>query len=70
MKDTDLSTWVLDSNTKLRRDAPRPIEMRQGGYEQVFDYNTILYDLFRDASGQKIIAIGPALHNLFLYSNK
>ena len=58
-----LSTWSILPGVKKRREPPRPVEFRQPGYEDVFDYDTFFYDVFRDASSRRIIAIGPPLHN-------
>lgn len=57
-----LSTVGL-SEFGLRREPPRPVEDRQPGYEAVFDYDTLFFDVFRSCDGRKIICLGPPMLN-------
>lgn len=59
-----LSVWSLAPQSAHRREPPRPPELRQPGYDEVYDYDTLLYDVFRDAKGRRVLAVGPPLHNL------
>ena len=47
----------------LRREPPRPLDDRQPGYEALFDYDTLFFDVFRSPDGRKIICLGPPLLN-------
>lgn len=51
------------SDFGLRREPPRPVHDRQPGYELLFDFDTLFYDVFRSGDGQKIICLGPPLLN-------
>ncbi|MCI5078378.1 hypothetical protein [Oricola sp.] len=53
-----LSTVRL-SDFGLRREPPRPLNDRQPGYEALFDYDTLFYDVFRSCDGRKILCPGP-----------
>lgn len=57
-----LSTVRL-SDFGLRRDPPRPADDRQPGYEAMFDYDTLFFDVFRSSDDRKIICLGPPLLN-------
>jgi len=57
-----LSTVRL-SDFGLFREPPRPAEDRQPGYEAMFDYDTLFFDVFRSFDGRKIICLGPPLLN-------
>jgi hypothetical protein len=47
----------------LRRDPPRPLDDRQPGYLDLFDSDTLFYDVFRGADPSKVMLTGPPLHN-------
>lgn len=65
MTGAELSTWsVLPAQGTLRT-PPRPVDMRQPGYDDSFDNTTLLYDVFKDFTNRKVVAIGPPLHNFF-----
>jgi hypothetical protein len=55
-----LSTVALAS-FGLRRDPPRPLDDRQPGYLELFDFGTLFYDVFRGADPQDVMLIGPPL---------
>jgi hypothetical protein len=57
-----LSTVALAS-FGLRRDPPRPLDDRQSGYLDLFDFGTLFYDVFRGADPQDVMLIGPPLLN-------
>ena len=46
-----LSTVALAS-FGLRRDPPRPLDDRQPGYLDLFDFGTLFYDVFRGTDPQ------------------
>lgn len=56
------SPIVLSDQTFLKRVPPRPVEFRQPGYEKLFDYSTLVYDVFE--YGDELWAVGPPLLNL------
>jgi hypothetical protein len=60
------SSLVLPDHSKLRREYPRPLEFRQGGYGSEFDDRTLFYDAFRVNSGltSKVVLLGPPWFNL------
>ena len=47
----------------LRRDPPRPLADRQPGYLDLFDFDTLFYDVFRGADPSDVMLIGPPLLN-------
>ena len=49
--------------TDLRREAPRPVELRNHLYEERFDWKTLFYDVYRH--GRHVVLQGPPLFNLF-----
>ena len=51
------------SSFGLRREPPRPVDDRQPGYESLFDYDTLFYDVFRGSEGKTIVCLGPPLLN-------
>lgn len=55
------SSVVLPEDGLSRR-APRPVDLRQEGYDAAFDYKTLFYDVFESASG--VTLVGPPLLNL------
>ena len=60
--DAALSTVQLAS-FRLRRDPPRPPDDRQPGYLDLFDFNTLFYDVFRSTDAEEVVLIGPPLLN-------
>jgi hypothetical protein len=62
VRDPELSVVRL-SDFGLRREPPRPVDDRQPGYEALFDYDTLFYDVFRSADGKRIVCLGPPLLN-------
>ena len=60
----ELSRLDLDDSQCLRRDPPRPPEHRDAGYEDIFDFLTVLYDCFLAADARHVVGIGPPLLNL------
>jgi hypothetical protein len=59
-----LSGLELDPRSGLSRSPPRLEDLRQPSYDEEFDRETILYDLFHSADESTIIGIGPPLANL------
>jgi hypothetical protein len=51
------------STFALRREPPRPIEDRLPGYEELFDFDTLFYDVFRTADPRQVMCLGPPLLN-------
>lgn len=62
MEIVDLNPIIIPNKCGLRRDMPRPIELRDDSYVQKFDSNTLFYDVFQ--VGNRIFLIGPPLFNL------
>lgn len=60
--DASLSTVRL-SDFGLRREPPRPLDDRQPDYADVFDYDTLFYDVFRMGDGERVVCLGPPLLN-------
>tara|TARA_R110002020_G_scaffold177331_2_gene370102 strand:+ start:2553 stop:3719 length:1167 start_codon:yes stop_codon:yes gene_type:complete len=62
--DLTLSSYVFQpGNVVLTRDRLGTWESRSPGYDERFDYYTLIYDVFYDETAQKVIAICPALMN-------
>ncbi len=57
----DALSSVRLSTFGLRREPPRPPDDRKGGYEALFDYDTLYYDVFRSGDGRRVICQGPPL---------
>ena len=64
MNSVDLSPLELDPRRLLRREMPRPPNLRQADYEEKFDALTVFYDCFRSIDGTSLVFIGPPLFNL------
>lgn len=47
----------------LRREPPRSIDDRQPGYESLFEYDTLFFDVFWAADGGSVVCLGPPLLN-------
>ncbi len=62
--DVELSRVDLDPSRPLRRDRPRPPELREPDYDDAFDFFTVFYDCFRSVDGRSIVFVGPPLYNL------
>jgi hypothetical protein len=60
--DAKLSTVNL-SSFGLRRDPPRPLDDRQRDYLELFDFDTLFYDVFRGDDPEEVICLGPPLLN-------
>jgi len=60
--DALLSTVGL-SAFGLVREPPRALDDRLPGYESLFDYDTLFYDVFRTGDGTSVICLGPPLLN-------
>lgn len=51
-------------DSALFRKLPRPLHLRQVGYEEErFDYSTIWYDCFPHASNNSVVLLGPSMLN-------
>lgn len=57
--ETALSTCVVPESTGIRRDSPRPLDLRQPDYDTVYDWTTLFYDVYR--VGQHVVFQGPPL---------
>jgi hypothetical protein len=55
--------WILPDGAP-RRAPTRPPEGRGPDYLEKFDADTLLYDLFLDRGGRRVVGIGPPLANL------
>ncbi len=64
MKLIELSPLELDPRHSVRREMPRPPDLRAADYEEKFDDLTIFYDCFRSADGADWVFVGPPLFNL------
>ena len=66
MADTDtairLSSALIDPASGLRRESPRPADMRNAAYDARFDWDTLFYDCYR--LGPHIVLQGPPYRNL------
>ena len=60
----ELSSITLSPEDHARREPPRPQAFRVNDYEQLFDYDTVAYDIFRSESGTETICVMPPLFNL------
>ncbi len=47
-----------------KRLATRPLYARDANFDDAFDDDTLFFDAFREASGDKIVLVGPALFNV------
>ncbi len=63
MNQIQLSSIRLDADGPLHRESPRPVELRQAGYDAAFDTHTLFYDVYRHEG--HIVFQGPPLLNLF-----
>lgn len=54
-----LSPIVVDPHVNRVRTPTLPVVARGDGFAERFDHRTLFYDLFREASGDAILAIGP-----------
>lgn len=59
-----LSSWRLELADKLLRLPPRPPAIRPSNYEDRYDFQTVLYDVFRDARAGSVVAVAPPLLSL------
>lgn len=57
-----LASIVLPQDSNVKRDMPRPVELRQPEYEQQFDFHTLFYDCFSNHYGD-LVMLGPPLLN-------
>jgi hypothetical protein len=64
MPQIELSRLDLDESKGRKRIPPRAPKDRQPGYEEEFDFFTVLYDCFLSHDGSRIICIGPPFLNL------
>jgi len=59
-----LSTWALPSDCGFIRQPTRAPDLRHGDFWERYDATTVIYDLFRTADPEMLLAICPPLHNL------
>lgn len=59
---THLSPVTLPASSPLRRESPRPPELRNERYADQFDADTLFYDVYR--VGRDVVFQGPPLLNL------
>ncbi|WP_428332256.1 hypothetical protein [Novosphingobium sp.] len=57
-----LSSIALDPASGLRRESPRPPELRNAAYDAGFDWDTLFYDCYR--AGRYVVLQGPPFLNL------
>jgi hypothetical protein len=57
-----LSSAVIDPASGLRRNSPRPPDLRDACYDARFDWDTLFYDCYR--VGRDVVLQGPPLFNL------
>jgi len=57
-----LSSAMIDPATGLRRESPRPPELRNAAYASRFDWDTLFYDCYR--VGPYVVLQGPPYRNL------
>jgi hypothetical protein len=55
---------LLDSFTPIRREATRPMELRDESFARNFDDATLFFDAFHLRDREKIVVIGPPFLNL------
>lgn len=60
----DSSSIKVSGDSLLFRKPPRPLHLRQDGYEDRFDYSTMWYDCFQHASNDSVVLLGPPMLNL------
>lgn len=58
-----VSALTLDPEGSFRRECPRPLGLRQAGYDADFDSVTLFYDVYRH--NDQIVFQGPPFINLF-----
>lgn len=58
-----LNSVELDRGSLVKRESPRPVDLRQADYDEKFDDRTLFYDCFVDEYGA-IVLSGPPLLNL------
>ena len=61
-QDISLSSCIISESNPFRRESPRPLDLRQPGYDERFDWTTLFYDVYR--SGDHVVFQGPPLLNL------
>lgn len=64
MKEITLSPLELHPEANIRREMPRPPQLRSPDYEEKFDSLTVFYDCFASADGTSCVLLGPPLFNL------
>ena len=57
-----LSSAMIDPGAGLRRESPRPCELRNAAYADQFDWDTLFYDCYR--VGPHVVLQGPPYRNL------
>ncbi|MCL6250415.1 hypothetical protein M3P36_05040 [Altererythrobacter sp. KTW20L] len=57
-----LSSVTLDPAGGIRREPPRPADLRNASYAERFDWDTLFYDVYR--AGKHVVFQGPPLLNL------
>ena len=55
---------LLLSGAAARRQPLRPQAFRIDGFDDKYDFDTLIYDAFFDAAGREVVAVGPPLLNL------
>ena len=55
---------ALPFDTPVRRLPRAPERKRTTDFTAAFDYQTLFYDCFRHADGQRVLMVGPAWVNL------
>ncbi|MBL4790218.1 MAG: hypothetical protein JKY60_14695 [Kordiimonadaceae bacterium] len=65
-----LSSLRVLADSKILREPPRPVALRQKGYDDAFDFRTVFYDVFYMADKKTVRLIGPPLFNFADYLNE
>jgi len=60
----NLCSWELPSECGIIRQPTRAPDLRHGDFWERYDATTVIYDLFRTADPEMLLAICPPLHNL------
>src|SRR5712691_394750 len=63
-RDVRLSPWSVDIDRDPIRIPLRPLTLRHDDFEDRYDFTTVFFDCFWDATGEAIILVGPPLLNL------
>lgn len=63
----EVASLCLAPDSDILRASPRPVELRQDGYDEAFDFRTVFYDVFYMDDRKTVRLIGPPLLNFSDY---